>query len=178
MTKLLLFLWKILPFNKKMKLILMRLIQDEFLIAVSGIIFNQKNEILLFKHSYRNIPWALPAGYLKQKEHPREGLEREIYEESGMTVKIDRTLKTRTDRQTARLEICYLGRYFGGIFRKSAEVSEAKFFPLSNLPLLPKDQLFLIQKALSSMPSTSSHPFQSNQTIPSAPSSPENNWEN
>src|SRR3989344_5100149 len=141
MNRFLLFLWKNLPFSKNIKLLLMRLLQDEFLIAVTGIIFNNDSQVLLFKHSYRETPWALPAGYLKQKEHPREGLEREIFEESGYSVKIDRTLKTRTDRETARLEICYVGKYYGGIFKKSDEVSDAKFFSVDNLPLLPKDQL-------------------------------------
>lgn len=145
--RLLLFLWKILPFSRKLQLLLMRLLQDEFLIGVSGVILNQKGEILLFKHSYRQIPWSLPGGYLKGKEHPREGLQREIFEESGLTVKISSVLKTRTDRQTARLEICYKGSFYGGFFKPSSEVTAAKFFPLDKLPLIPRDQLLLIQKA-------------------------------
>lgn len=143
----LLFLWKILPFSRKLQLLLMRLFQDEFLIGVSGVILNQKREILLFKHSYRQIPWSLPGGYLKGKEHPKEGLQREIFEESGLTVKISSVLKTRTDRQTARLEICYQGSFYGGVFKPSSEVTAAKFFPIDKLPLIPRDQLLLIQKA-------------------------------
>lgn len=107
-------------------------------------------KILLFKHSYRQIPWSLPGGYLKGKEHPKEGLQREIFEESGLTVRISRSLKTRTDRQTARLEICYIGSFYGGVFKPSSEVTEAKFFPIDKLPLIPRDQLRLIEKAIGS----------------------------
>lgn len=141
-------LWKFLPPSKHLQLFLMRRLQDQFLVGVTGIIFNSKNEILLFKHTYRKIPWNLPGGYLKGKEHPREGLEREIEEESGFIVSADMRLKTRTDRDTARLDLVYIGTYIGGEFNQSFEVSDAKFYHFENLPLIPKDSLLLIHKAI------------------------------
>jgi len=106
----------------------MRFFQDQFLVGVTGIIFNDKKEVLLFKHVYRAHQWSLPGGYLKSGEHPREGLEREIKEESGLVVSADELLKTRTDRETARLDICYVGCYVGGDFVPTHEVSEYGFF--------------------------------------------------
>lgn len=47
----------------------MRVVQDQFLIGVTGIIFNEKREVLLFKHSYRQTVWSLPGGYLKSGEN-------------------------------------------------------------------------------------------------------------
>lgn len=126
----------------------MRLFQDSFLIGVTGIIFNDKNEILLFKHSYRAHSWSLPGGYLKKGEHPKEGLEREINEESNFVVSVDEQLKTRTDREGARIDICYIGKFIGGEFVPSSEVTEYGFFTMQNLPLLRKNQLFLIEEAL------------------------------
>lgn len=126
----------------------MRIFQDQFLIGVTGIIFNDDKEVLLFKHSYRQIQWSLPGGYLKSKEHPQEGLEREIKEESGLTVSADQQLKTRTDRETARIDICYVGKFIGGEFRASAEVLEHGFFSFENLPLISRNQLYLIEEAL------------------------------
>lgn len=128
---------------------MMRIFQDQFLIGVTGIIFNDKNEILLFKHSYRQTQWGLPGGYIKAKEHPQEALEREIEEESGLIVSVDEELKIRTDREQARVDICFVGKLMGGEFRKSSEVSEARFFTFNNLPLLSKNQLFLIEQTLS-----------------------------
>lgn len=131
-----------------MQLLTMRFFQDQFLIGVTGIIFNEKQEILLFKHTYRAHAWALPGGYLKSGEHPREALEREIKEESGLVVSIDDSLKTRTDRDTARLDMCYTGILIGGDFAPTHEVSEYGFFAQDALPLLRKNQVFLIDQAL------------------------------
>ncbi|HKC14932.1 MAG TPA: NUDIX domain-containing protein [Patescibacteria group bacterium] len=127
----------------------MRIFQDQFLIGVTGIIFNNKNEILLFKHTYRQTQWGLPGGYIKAKEHPQEALEREIEEESSLIVSVDEELKIRTDREQARVDICFVGKLMGGEFKKSSEVSEARFFSFDNLPLLSKKQLFLIEQILS-----------------------------
>jgi len=126
----------------------MRFFQDKFLVGVTGIILNDKKEVLLFKHTYRSHSWSLPGGYLKAGEHPREALEREIKEESGLVVSIDESLKTRTDRETARLDLCYTGVLIGGEFEPTHEVSEYGFFALDKLPLLRKNQLFLIDEVL------------------------------
>ena len=141
-------IWKFLRLPKGIQLLIMRIFQDQFLVGVTGIIFNDKNEILLFKHNYRSHSWSLPGGYLKSGEHPREGLEREIKEESGLVVSVDESLKTRTDRDTARLDMCYTGVLIGGDFQPTHEVSEYGFFTQDKLPLLRKNQLFLIDTAL------------------------------
>lgn len=141
-------IWKALHLPKGLQLHLMRFFQDEFLVGLTAIIFNDKNEVLLFKHSYRSHSWSLPGGYLKAREHPREGLEREIKEESGLVVSIDQQLKTRTDRDVARIDICYTGILIGGEFEPTHEVSEYGFFAQDKLPLLRKNQVFLINEAL------------------------------
>ena len=148
MKSLLTKLWKILHLPKSLQLFIMRFFQDQFLVGVTGIIFNAKNEVLLFKHIYRAHSWSLPGGYLKAGEHPIEGLEREIKEESGLVVSLDDSLKTRTDRDSARLDICYTGVIIGGDFVPSYEVSECGFFTIDNFPLLRKNQIFLIDQAL------------------------------
>lgn len=140
--------WRLLHLPKKLQLFIMRAIQDQFLIGVTGIIFNEKEEVLLFKHSYRQTLWSLPGGYLKSKEHPAEGLEREILEESGLVVSADEQVKTRTDRDTARIDICYVGTYIGGHFSPSTEVTEHGFFSFEDLPLISQNQLYLIEEAL------------------------------
>jgi 8-oxo-dGTP diphosphatase len=141
-------IYKALHLPKNLQLLIMRFFQDQFLIGVTGIIFNDKNEVLLFKHTYRSHAWSLPGGYLKSGEHPREALEREIKEESGLVVSMDESLKTRTDRETARLDMCYVGVLIGGDFVPTHEVSEYGFFALDRLPLLRKNQLFLIDEVL------------------------------
>jgi len=139
-------IWKSLHLPKGMQLNFMRLLQDQFLVGVTGVIFNEKNEVLLFKHTYRNQDWGLPGGYVKAKEHPKEGLEREILEESGITVSADIRYKIRSDRDTARLDIVYIGSYIGGEFHASSEVSEGKFFRFEEIPQIMKTDVLLLSK--------------------------------
>lgn len=145
---LLLKIWKKLGFSKNIQLSIIRLFQDQFLIGVTGVIFDADNRVLLFRHTYRKTAWSLPGGYMNGKEHPKEALEREIFEESGLTVSIDWRMKVRTDRETARLDISYIGTFIGGEFRASSEVVEARFCSLDDLPPIRRDQLFLIERAI------------------------------
>ena len=148
MKSLLAKLYKALHLPKRIQLLAMRFFQDQFLVGVTGIILNDQKEILLFKHTYRSHAWSLPGGYLKSGEHPREALEREIKEESGLVVSVDESLNTRTDRDTARLDMCYVGVLIGGDFTPTHEVSEYGFFTQDKLPLLRKNQVFLIDEVL------------------------------
>ena len=139
-------LFKKLP--KNIQLFIMRLFQSQFLVGVTGVIFNDKNEVLLFKHTYRQHSWSLPGGYLKAGEHPAEALEREIKEESALVISADEMLKTRTDRDGSRLDMCFVGVFIGGKFAPSGEVSEYGFFSQDAMPLLRSNQVFLIEEAL------------------------------
>ncbi len=149
MSSLLAKLWKALHLPKNLQLMLMRVFQDQFLVGVTGVIFNDKHEVLLFKHSYRAVSWGLPGGYIKAKEHPKEGLEREVKEETGLVISADTRYNIRTDRETARLDIVYIGAFIGGTFTPSTEVVNAKFFTFENLPIIREKDLLLIQKILS-----------------------------
>ena len=106
------------------------------------------NEILLFKHTYRQHQWSLPGGYMQAGEHPAEAIEREIKEESQLVVSADELLKTRTDRDGSRLDMCFVGIFIGGEFKPSDEVSEYGFFAQNSMPLLRSNQVFLIDQAL------------------------------
>lgn len=148
MKKLLAKTWRTLSLPKSVQLAVMRIFQDQFLIGVTGVIFDDKNEVLLFRHTYRSTQWSLPGGYIKAKEHPFEGLEREIQEESGLVVSVDSEHRIRADRESSRLDITLLGTFIGGDFKPSSEVVEYGFFSLDNLPQISKNQLLLIHKAV------------------------------
>ena len=107
-------IWKALRLPKNIQLNVMRLMQSQFLVGVTGIIFNDKGEVLLLKHTYRQVEWSLPGGYLAGKEHSTEGLEREVEEECGLIVSGDHQMMLRTDRDTARLDIVIIGAFIGG----------------------------------------------------------------
>jgi ADP-ribose pyrophosphatase YjhB (NUDIX family) len=133
-------IYKKLNLSKNFQVYIQRFLNDQFLIGVTGVIFNEKDEVLLFKHTYRKTSWSLPGGYLKGGEHPKAGLAREIKEESGFKVNIIKIIATTEDEDAARLDMSYYGKFAEGIFRKSSEVSEYKFFPISKLPKLISNQ--------------------------------------
>ncbi len=133
-------LWKKLPLPKFAQIGIMRLVNDQFLIGVTGIIFNDKQEILLVKHTYRDVAWSLPGGYLKAGEHPKNGLAREIYEETKLVVQIEKIIKTNHDETDARLNMTYIGTLTEGTFEKSDEVIDFGFFTIETLPKLIDDQ--------------------------------------
>lgn len=148
MSSMLTTIWRILSLPKELQLSIMRVSQDQFLIGVTGIIFNDKDEVLLCKHTYRKTKWSLPGGYMKAKEHPSEAVEREIKEETGLIVSADYEMRVRTDRETARLDMCFVGAYIGGEFTPSEEVSQIGFFSFDTLPLISRSQLLFIKQAL------------------------------
>ncbi len=140
-------IWRKLNLPKNFQLSIMRAKEDQFLVGVTGVFFNEKKEVLLLHHTYRQTKWSLPGGYIKGGEHPFESIEREVNEESGFVVSADSELKVRTDRQSARLDICVIGKFIGGEFKKSAEVDDFGFFTFDNLPKISNNQLFLINQA-------------------------------
>lgn len=140
-------LWKGLSRMRPLRQFLLRVVNDQFLIGVTGVIFNDRNQVLLVKHTYRSHTWSLPGGFLQHKENPKQGLEREILEETGFVVRIIRIIMTKTS-QSGSIDLSYFGELVSGTFQPSAEVSEYKFVSPKKLPKLIKDQYEQISEGL------------------------------
>ncbi len=140
-------IWKKLQLPQPVQVFLMRFANDQFLIGVTGVIFDEKNHVLVLKHTYRKVEWSLPGGYLKANEHPKVGLAREIMEETGFAVRIIQIIRTQTDHK-GRLDMCYYGVFESGKFKANEEVIEFKFVDPANLPPLITDQYKQIAEGL------------------------------
>lgn len=57
------------------------------IVAVGGLVYNQKGEVLIAK-SIRKNTWSFLGGQVEIGENLEEALKREIYEESGVIVKV------------------------------------------------------------------------------------------
>ena len=152
-------LWKKLALSKNAQIKVLRMVNDQFLIGVTGVIFDEEHNVLIVKHTYRRVPWSLPGGYLKAGEHPKKGLEREVYEETNFRVKVEKIIKTQHDEHQAKLDMCYIGTYKKGKFKKSEEVTEYGFFPRDKLPKLIDDQYEQIDLAYQRYSKTHTKPL-------------------
>jgi len=122
--------------------------QTKFTVTSLVIVLNTKNEVLLFEHTYRSIPWGLPGGFVGKNEDPEVSVVREVFEESGLTISNLEILEVCLDSELSRLTVCYFSKDLRGTFKVSNEVSSVKFYAQSNLPNLPLGQKAIIRKAL------------------------------
>jgi len=115
--------------------------EDRFLVAVIGIVLDERDQLMLFRHSYRPFaPWRLPSGFLQDGETFAESITREIREETGLEIEVDRVLLGEPGRRPRRVDVWLKCRWISGTARPSAEVDEVGFFDLDALPRLIRSQ--------------------------------------
>jgi ADP-ribose pyrophosphatase YjhB (NUDIX family) len=130
--KLLLKIWKVLPF--RLQMILSRLIRPLFQVFAAAVIFDGDNNILLVKSTYQRFhPWGLPGGSLEYGEHPEQAVVREVREETSFMVCIEKLLLVNSWLPD-RVGLYYLCRITEGVFHPSDEVSEFQYFAADRLP--------------------------------------------
>lgn len=121
--------------------------------SVAGIIFSpDQSSVLLIKR--RDVPvWVLPGGGIDPGELPEHAVVREILEETGFTVKVDRLVGdyipiNRLSKRTHLYECAILA----GDANLSSETRGIQFFPLAKLPPLPPPYPDWIQDAQRNLP--------------------------
>jgi ADP-ribose pyrophosphatase YjhB (NUDIX family) len=125
-------IWRVLPVWFQM--ILSRLIRPLFQVFVAAVILDEDSNILLVKATCQRFhPWGLPGGSLEYGEQPEEAIIREVREETGLHICIERLLLINSWLPD-RVGMYYLCRVTGGTFYPSDEVSEFSYFSLDDLP--------------------------------------------
>src|SRR4030088_722903 len=90
---LLLRLWRDVPFPGWMRHAFLRVLNPSFMVGAMALIQDNQGRILVLEHTYRReVPWGLPGGWLKHAESPESGLAREVFEETGLRVRVDALL--------------------------------------------------------------------------------------
>ncbi len=125
-------IWRVLPVW--LQTVLSRLIRPLFQVFAAAVIFDQDKNMMLVKSTYQRFhPWGLPGGSLEYGEHPEEAVIREVQEETGLHIGIEKLLLINTWRPD-RVGIYYLCRVTDGEFHPSDEVSEFDYFSMDRLP--------------------------------------------
>lgn len=121
------------------------ILRPRFRVGVAALVFDEQGRVLLFKHTYRKFAWGIPVGGLEYGEQPEQGVIREFYEESGLTINVERLLFADSSKLFRHVTLMYLCKIVGGEFRESYEVSEMKYFDVSDLPRMIFDEKDLIR---------------------------------
>ena len=132
MRSFLLQVWRILPLW--LHIILSRIIRPLFQVFAAAVIFNEEHKVLLVKMTYQRIhPWGLPGGSLEYSETPEDGVIREVREETGLEVEVEKLLLVKTGSPD-KVGLYYLCKIKAGNFQPSDEVSEYGYFSMADLP--------------------------------------------
>jgi NAD+ diphosphatase len=104
-------------------------------VAVSGVIVHRGDEVLLVRQP-RGTHHVLVSGYLEAFESAEETAVREVREETGLEVEVERVLGTYSCRPIGKnmVFIVCIARYLAGDLVLSDELEDARWFPLTALP--------------------------------------------
>jgi len=105
----------------------------------SAVLIEKDGHLLLLQRSYQpwKGSWNLPAGYVEVDETPEQAAVREVREETGLEIEIDRLLRTfffDDDPRGNGLLVLYRGVVVGGQLNGSGESTAHGYFSAGSLP--------------------------------------------
>jgi len=111
------------------------LMNPTFLVGVTGVVRNDRGEILLLRHRFwREGSWGLPSGLAKRNETMEEAFRREVREETAFELSEPHVVRVLSGFRL-RLEVHFTASIAGGeLSIDRREILEAAFFAPDNLP--------------------------------------------
>ena len=102
-------------------------------IGVFALLFDKEGKILLSLRTDNGL-WNLPGGRLEPGESPTEGLVREVKEETGLTVEVDKLQGVYSKAYSNDIVLSFLCSMVNGELTNSEEAKEHRYFAVDQLP--------------------------------------------
>ena len=107
------------------------------IVAAGALVTNQKNEVLLVKNPHRG--WEFPGGQIENGEDLIEGVSREVFEYSGIEIKVDKLVGVYSNTKSyigwdnktfvpTKVIFDFLATAIGGSLKTSEESVEVGWF--------------------------------------------------
>jgi 8-oxo-dGTP pyrophosphatase MutT (NUDIX family) len=104
-------------------------------IGVFATILDAAGHLLLVRQNYADRVWTQPGGRVEPKESPLEALHREVREETGHRIRVERFVGAYSRIYDDDLVLAFVGRSIGSDpWTPDGEISAISFFAPDRLP--------------------------------------------
>ncbi len=102
-------------------------------IGVFAVILDEQQRVLLCHRRDRDL-WNLPGGGLERGETPWDGVRREVREEGGLDVGVERLAGIYSKPEKDEIVFSFVCTIRGGEMTTSDEADEIRYFRLEEIP--------------------------------------------
>lgn len=117
-------------------------------VDIRGVLLNEQGQILMVEEKLDPGKWSIPGGWADIGFTPSEVIKKEMKEETGLDVEVERVLavydkKCHPHPQEAfyTYKIVFLCRKIFGELRNTFDIDDVKFFDIDNLPPLSEARI-------------------------------------
>jgi len=110
--------------------------------VVALVFITNEAGLLLVEQNYGQNYWSLPGGKVETNETIEQAAVREVKEETGLEVRLLKTIGLYLKPGEDGLAITFEGQVEGGILRAEAEIRKCEYFPTDRLPSHIRDHFW------------------------------------
>lgn len=122
--------------------------KKSLIIGIFALLFDEQQKILLCHRRDHDL-WNLPGGGLKPSETPWDGVIREVKEETGLDVRVDRLAGIYSKPQKNEIVFSFVCTIIDGKITVTNEADKIEYFKLDSIPSnTPAKQIERIRDAL------------------------------